>query len=34
MDDRNLHLPTVPHTEDAKEKGRRVILGVTELSNV
>ena len=31
---RNLHLPAVPHTEDAKERGRRVILGVTELSNV
>ena len=30
----NLHVPAMPDTEDAMEKGRRVILGVTELSNV
>ena len=28
------HLPTVPHTEDAEEKGRRVVLVTLELSNV
>ena len=31
---RDSHLPAVPHTEDAEEKGRRVVLGVSELSNV
>ena len=31
---RDAHLPVVPHTEDAEEKGRRVVLGVPELSNV
>ena len=24
----------MPHTEDAEEKGRRVVLGMSELSNV
>ena len=28
------HLPAVPHTEDAEEKGRRAVLGMSELSNV
>ena len=27
-------LSAVPHTEDAEDKGRRVVLGVSELSNV
>ena len=27
-------LPTVPHTEDAEEQGRRVVLEMSELSNV
>ena len=28
------HLPIVSHTEDAEEKERRVVLGMSELSNV
>ena len=28
------HLPAVPHTEDAEEQGRRVVLEMSELSNV
>ena len=31
---RDSRLPAVPHTEDAEEKGRRVVLGMSELSNV
>ena len=31
---RHSHLPAVPHTEDAEEKGRRVILGTSELFHV
>ena len=30
---RDSRLPAVPHTEDAEEKGRRVVLGMSELSN-
>ena len=31
---RDSRLSAVPHTEDAEEKGRRVVLGVSERSNV
>ena len=31
---RDSRLPAVPHTEDAEEKGRRVVLEMSELSNV
>ena len=31
---RDSHLSVVSHTEDAEEKGRRVILGLPEISNV
>ena len=31
---RDYRLSSVPHTEDAEEKGRRVVLGMSELSNV
>ena len=31
---RDSRLPAVPHTEDTEEKGRRVVLGMSELSNV
>ena len=31
---RDSQLSAVPHTEDAEEKGRRVVLGMSELSNV
>ena len=31
---RDSRLSAVPHTEDAEEKGRSVVLGVSELSNV
>ena len=31
---RDSHLSVVSHTEDAEEKGRRVVLGLQELSNV
>ena len=31
---RDHRLPAVPHTEDAEEKGRRVVLGMSEPSNV
>ena len=31
---RDSHLPAVPHTEGAEEKGRRVVLGMSELSHV
>ena len=31
---RDSRLPAVPHTEDAEEKERRVVLGMSELSNV
>ena len=31
---RDSRLPAVPHTEDAEEKGRRVVLEMSEPSNV
>ena len=31
---RDSRVPAVPHTEDAEEKGRRVVLGMSELSSV
>ena len=31
---RDSRLPAVPHSEDAEEKGRRVVLGMSEVSNV
>ena len=31
---RDSRLSAVPHTEDAEEKGRRVVLGMSELSNL
>ena len=31
---RDSRLPAVPHTEDAEEKERRVVLEMSELSNV